>query len=112
MEALRETTVWKDTARQPNHIYLFDGTKAVAYIPFGEGKPFYFKRPMQIDRRGRTFARSDAGLFKAKIKSNLIKVQGSKGSVYSIDPDAKTCTCPGFSFRGACRHITEVLKNA
>ena len=109
MEALRETTVWKDTAGQPNHIYLFDGTKAVAYIPFGEGKPFYFKRPMQIDRRGSTFARSDAGLFKAKIKRNLINVQGSNGSVYSIDPDAKTCTLPGFSCRGPCTTISDVL---
>lgn len=112
MEALQETTVWKGVERQVNHVYLFDGTKAVAYIPFGDGKPFYFKKPLQIDRRGRKFVKADAKLFKVKIKSNLIEVQGSKGSVYSVDPDAQTCTCPGFSFRGACRHITEVMKNA
>lgn len=111
MEALRETTVWKDVTRQVNHIYLFDGSKAVAYIPFGEGKPFYFTKPLNIDKRRRTFVKADSKLFKVKIKSNLIEVKGSKGNVYSVDPDAKTCTCAGFTFRGACKHITEVLKN-
>lgn len=112
MEALQETTVWKGVAKQVNHVYLFDGSKAVAYIPFGTGKPFYFKNPLNIDKRGRKFIKADAKLFKVKIKSNLIEVAGSKGAVYSIDPDAKTCTCPGFTYRGACKHITEVLKNA
>ena len=112
MEALQETTVWKGVAKQVNHVYLFDGSKAVAYIPFGTGKPFYFKNPLNIDKRGRKFIKADAKLFKVKIKSNLIEVKGSKGNSYFIDADAQTCTCPGFSFRGACKHITEVLKNA
>ena len=110
MEALLETTVWKDTKSQPNHIYLFDGSKAVAYIKLGQGEPFYFKTPLNIDKRRRTFIKADIKLFNVKIKSNLIEVKGSKGNSYFIDADAKTCTCPGFTFRGACKHITEVLK--
>jgi SWIM zinc finger len=110
MEALREVTVWDNVDVQTNHIYLFDGQKAVAYIKFGQGEPFYFSKPMTIDKRGRKFVKADAKLFKVKQASNLIEIKGSKGNSYFVDPDEKTCTCPGFTFRGACKHITEVLK--
>lgn len=110
MEALREVTEWKDVKRQPNHTYLMDGDKAVAYIKWNEGAPEYFKNPLRLDKRGRKFVKADAGLFKVKVKSQLIEVKGSKGNSYYVDPDAKTCTCPGFTFRGACKHIAEVLK--
>lgn len=106
MEALRETTKW-DSEFQPNHTYLFDGSKAVAYIKFGEKQPYYFKKPMMIDRRGRSFVKADVKMFSVKIKSTLIEVKGSKGNSYFIDPEAKTCTCPGFTFRGACKHVKE-----
>jgi hypothetical protein len=108
MEALQETTKWKDTPTQSNHIYLFDGQKAVAYIKFGQGEPFYFKTPLTLDKRGRTFAKADNRLFKIKVKSNLIEIKGSKGNSYVVDAEAKTCTCPGFTFRGACKHIKEI----
>jgi len=111
MEALRETTKWKESTVQSNHIYLFDGSKAVAYIKFGTGEPFYFKTPLTLDRRGRTFAKEDTILFKVKVKSSLIEVKGSKGNSYFVDAEAKTCTCPGFTFRGACKHVKE-LENA
>ena len=109
MEALRETTVWEG-AVQPNHIYLFDGSKAVAYIKRGETVPFYFSKGIKgFDKRGRTFEKADAKLFKAQPKSDLIAVEGSKGKTYYVDPEAKTCTCPGFTFRGACKHVVDIL---
>lgn len=108
MEAVREVTVWKGCDTQPNHIYLMDGSKAVAYIPWGEGKPFYFKSPIGIDKRGRKFVPADTKLFKkVKHESTKIRVAGSKGQVYYVDPEAHTCTCPGFTFRGACKHVAE-----
>ena len=113
MEALREVTVWKVDYRQPNHIYLFDGSKVVAYIKWGEGEPIYFSRPGWFDRRGRKFVPADIKLFDKyeEQKSNLIEFTGSTGGTYYVDPDAKTCTCPGFSFRGKCKHVEKVLDN-
>lgn len=107
MQAVREVTVWQGISRQPNHIYLMDGERALAYIKWGQGEPEWFKSGLRLDRRGRKFVPADIGLFGRKTESRMIRVEGSKGAVYWIDPDAGTCTCPGFQFRGACRHIKE-----
>lgn len=110
MEAVREVTVWNDS-NDANHTYLFDGTKMVAYIKVGDTVPFYFKNSITIDKRGRKFTAVKPNPFKQiKEKDTIIKVSGSKGDIYSIDTEEKTCTCPGFSFRGACKHLTELEK--
>ena len=102
MEALRETT----GGEFPPHIYLLDGNNLVSYIKSGETEPFYFKKPIKgFDKRGRKFVTVTPSPFKVKAQSNLIKIKGSKGNEYTIDPEAKTCTCPGFQFRGACKHL-------
>jgi hypothetical protein len=105
MEALKETT----GGQFPPHVYLLDGNSLVAYIQHKTTKPFYFKNPIKgFDKRGRKFVAVTPNPFKAQVKSNLITVTGSKGQTYSVDPDAKTCTCPGFTFRGACKHLENV----
>ena len=102
MEALRETT----GGQFPAHIYLLDGNNLVSYIKSGDTEPFYFKNPIKgFDKRGRKFATVTPNPFKVKTQSNLITVKGSNGKEYTIDPDAKTCTCPGFTFRGSCKHL-------
>lgn len=108
MEAVVETTQWSGTV-QPNHSYLFDGSKMVAYIKKGETVPFYFKAPITIEKRGRKFVALKVNPFKAiKEKSTVVKVSGSKGAVYSIDTEAKTCSCPGYTFRGTCKHLVAI----
>jgi hypothetical protein len=104
MEAIKETTVWKSDY-QPNHTYLLDGSKMVAYMPFHTGQPFYFSKPQSFDRRGRTFDKLKDNPFKKELKEERRKVEGSKGAVYWVDDAEKTCTCPGFTFRGACKHL-------
>ncbi len=104
MEALRETT----GGQFPAHIYLLDGNNLVSYIKSGETEPFYFKNPIKgFDKRGRKFEVVKPNPFKEQRKSNAIAVTGSKGQVYYVDAEARTCTCPGFQFRGACKHLGE-----
>ena len=105
MEAVRETTEWRVDYRQPNHVYLLDGTKVVAYIPWGQGEPFYFSKPQRFDRKGRTFEKLKVNPFKKKVEDTRRRVEGSKGAVYWVDDEARTCTCPGFVFRGSCKHL-------
>ena len=104
MEALKETT----GGQFPAHTYLLDGNNLVSYIKAGETEPFYFKNPIKgFDKRGRKFATVTPNPFKVKVQSNLIKVKGSKGNEYTIDTDAQTCNCPGFTFRGTCKHLDQ-----
>jgi hypothetical protein len=108
MEALRETTDWAT----PNHTYLLDGTTLVAYIKQGTSEPFYFSKGIKhFDKRGRKFVPADKGLFEASASTNLIEVQGSKGAVYYVDPELHSCTCPGFTFRGKCKHTDILVDN-
>lgn len=107
MLAVKEVTKWEGDI-QANHTYLLDGDKMVAYIKFGKGKPFYFKKPIQIDKRGRKFEELKKNPFTVEVKSELIEVIGSKGDKYFVDPEAKTCTCSGFTFRGTCKHIKDL----
>lgn len=102
MEALKETT----GGQFPAHIYLLDGNNLVSYIKKGETEAFYFKKPIKgFDKRGRKFESVTPNPFRVKTQRNLITVKGSKGNEYTIDTDAQTCNCPGFTFRGACKHL-------
>ena len=105
MEAVVETTVWNDS-NKANHTYLLDGSKMIAYIKVGATAPFYFNKPITIDKRGRKFQTLRVNPFKKiKEKSTVIKITGSKGNIYSIDTEANTCSCMGFQFRATCKHL-------
>jgi hypothetical protein len=107
MEAIREVTDWA----VPGHTYLLDGNTLVAYIKQSETAPFYFSKGIKgFDKRGRKFVPADKTLFETPqnaAENALVEVKGSKGNTYYVDIEAATCSCPGFTFRGNCKHIEE-----
>jgi hypothetical protein len=109
MEAVREITVWTGVDyQQPNHDYLLDGDRVVAYRPWGTAEIRVLKGTLKIDRRGRKFERLEDNPFKdigEKKEPLVLEVPGSKGNTYFVNVEEKSCTCPGFQFRGNCKHV-------
>jgi hypothetical protein len=106
MKWMQETTVWEE-AFQPNHIYLMEGDKAIAYIRQPTNETKIFSKPLQLDLRGRKFKELDLPVPKLRAEvPKTRKVQGSKGETYEVNDAEGTCTCPGFRFRGNCRHLS------
>jgi hypothetical protein len=105
MQAIKETT----GGLFPAHTYLLDGTTLVAYIKVGDTKPFYFKNGIKgFSKSGRKFEELKTSPFKVDVTiSSVTKVQGSKGNVYEVDKEAGTCTCPGYTYRGKCKHVEQ-----
>ena len=101
MKWMREITEWAEPT--PNHLYLMEGDKAYAYVRAGTNEHKVFSKPMVLDRRGRKFV--EVSKFDRPVKSNTREVKGSKGETYTVDLDENTCTCPGFKFRGTCKHL-------
>ena len=123
MEAVREVTVWTGVEyRQPNHDYLLDGDRIVAYRPWGTDEVRVLSGKIKIDRRGRKFVevkqnswKFDLTLVAAKEEpekpaGQVWEVAGSKGNKYFVNLSAGhwSCTCPGHGFRGKCRHVDEI----
>jgi len=119
MKWFAETTSWSGT-QQPNHVYLMDDSKSkmYAYIKFGQGEPESFKNPIRIATRGRTFKEQPklSLLFKkfadksADPTARTWIVVGSKGDKYTVTQahGGFSCSCSGFKFRGACKHVESV----
>lgn len=120
-EAYLETTEWADI-KGCNHTYYLEGDKMLAYIRMGTTEPFWFKRPITISRSGRKFKRVDANPFESSLGGilgfltpepptpELVEVAGSKpGVVYYVNTQDGTCTCPGFTYRGTCKHVKELV---
>jgi len=109
MQALKETTVWPDKA-SPNHTYLLDGNNLVAYIRYGTTEAKYFTSPIRgFSKSGRKFVSASLDLFEFPTEvSSVRQVVGSKGDVYIINLDEGTCTCPGYTYRGACKHTKQL----
>jgi len=110
MQAMKETTVWENSA-QTNHIYLLDSDKMLAYIRKGTEEEFWFKNPIRIDKRGRKFEPVEPNPFSTPVEPMpwIKQVAGSKpGVFYTVNTDENTCTCPGYTFRGACKHTKEL----
>jgi hypothetical protein len=115
-QAYKEITQWEDGATAINHTYLLDGDSMIAYMRVGTSVPFYFKAPIRISRSGRKFEVVDPNPFEhvpevvveQTTSDNTVEIEGSKGARYILDRVLCTCTCPGFTYRGTCKHVKEL----
>jgi SWIM zinc finger len=112
-QAYKETTIWEDSTTAINHTYLLEGDQMIAYIRLGTREPYYFKNPIRISRSGRKFELLADDPFEDVsthavdpiTSPNVIEIVGSNGARYQLDPVSCTCTCPGFTYRGTCKHV-------
>ena len=105
MKLVQEITEWSVTT--PNHQYVCNDSlsEIYGYIIAGTTERIMFKTPMKFDRKYRKF----------KTLENIaerqgIEVKGSKGNSYFVTKQGSryVCSCPGFQFRGRCKHAAEV----
>jgi hypothetical protein len=110
MKFYQETTVWD----VPNHVYLLstDKSKAYGYIRRGTEDAVVFKKPYNFDQRGRKFVEvKELGEIDLdEFKSEKWEFTGSKGDTYIVQKmdNMLKCTCPGFTFRGECKHVKQI----
>lgn len=112
MKFYQETTVW--AGNFPNHIYLLttDKSKMFGYVRNGTLETKVFKKAIQFDARGRTFKEvKELGEVDINdFKGERWEFTGSKGDAYIVQrlDGVLSCSCPGFTYRGECKHVKEV----
>ena len=104
IQILQEVTDW-GKYKVNNGIYHINGSGSlVAYQPNADAELQVLKAPSkQFSKSRRKFVK--IGERPEEIADDVIVVQGSKGNTYTIQ-DGK-CTCPGFTYRGDCKHVKE-----
>lgn len=117
MKILLETTEWKDSW-VPNHVYVLNDsqTKMLAYVPAGSRTVKKFSKPMDFDRRGRTFVELEGESPAQEPRPDVWEVPGSNGKTYFVTREPGggldyRCTCPGYLYRGSCKHVAEFQMN-
>ena len=109
MKAFQEITEWS----WPNHVYFLSDSKdkMYGYVKASTGEIQEMTTPYKFKVSGRKFkeVNNTWGFFPREelvlVGRNWI-VKGSKGEEYTVNEHlgTRTCTCPGFKFRGKCRH--------
>jgi len=110
---LQEITDWKDVPIANGIYHLNDAGHLVGYEgPKTEYKKF--KKPMKgFAKTRRKFVQ--VGTYEDQDENDgltRIKFTGSKGNTYvvTVQDDNVQCTCPGFKFRGYCKHHDEIAE--
>jgi hypothetical protein len=111
MKILREITEW-DT---PNHTYFVNDSKdkMYAYIKSTGVNIERFRVPIKFSVSRRKFKEvENVWNFSVddRLEGRTWTVVGSRGDSYTVSENNGEwlCTCAGFKFRGACKHVTEL----
>jgi hypothetical protein len=109
MKVVQETTDWGNV-NSPNHVYFLNDSrdKMFAYLPQGSAQVKQFKQPISFYTRGRKFREvPNSWAFEpGQTEGRSWTVAGSKGAEYTVTESSGhlKCSCPGFQFRGDCKH--------
>jgi len=104
----KEVTVWNETF-DLNHLYLMNDSmnKVYAYVRNRDKHFHKFTNPLEIETKGRKFEILERIM---EDDPSRVEVKGSKGSIYYVtnNEGVYKCTCVGFKYHGACKHIEQV----
>ncbi len=105
IEILQEVTDWGKYKVNNGIYHVNSAGKLVAYQPNKDSELQVLNVPStQFSKARRKFVK--IGERPEKLGKDVIIVKGSKGNTYTIE-DGK-CSCPGYTFRGNCKHVKEV----
>jgi hypothetical protein len=112
MKAFQETTEWATEFDMPNHVYFLNDSKdkMYGYVQSSTGIVQTMSTPYRFKAGGRKFKEvNNTWGFKIAedVPEGFVKIViGSKGERYTITEvnNVRQCSCPGFKFRGKCRH--------
>jgi len=114
MKAFQEITEWSTEFDMPNHVYFLSDSKEkmYGYVKKSTGEIQEMGQPYKFKAGGRKFKevenRWNFRIAKDEPVEGFVKIViGSKGEKYTITEVAGMlrCSCPGYKFRGKCRHI-------
>ena len=115
MKVLQEITQWNLDYPIQGHIYFTNDSKdkIYAYIKASGKDIERFRVPMKFKTSGRKF-REIPNTFGYTVDDRPLgrtwNVAGSRGDSYTVSENNGewACTCAGWKFRGACKHVTEL----
>lgn len=76
-----------------------------------ENEPYITKRSISLSKVVELVVNGRVGTTETKSETRFAHVKGSKGALYEVvivGKHAKSCTCPGFTYRKHCKHLTMV----
>jgi hypothetical protein len=113
MKIIEEITEWDTEYAVPNHVYFVNDSrdKMFAYVAVGSVCVKEFNKPIKFSvsrRKFREVANTWGYTVDEQPAGQTWRVASSKGAEYIVTEldGVKTCNCPGFRFRGACKHTT------
>ena len=107
IDILQEVTDWGKYKVNNGIYHVASSGKLVAYQPNKNAPIQELKVPStQFSKSRRKFVK--IGEREEELPSHIKKITGSKGNIYLLDTEKMTCTCPGFTYRGNCKHVKEI----
>lgn len=116
MVFLEEITTW--SGHTPNHVYILNDQqdRLYAYVQTHTQTLVEFRKPLDFHVQGRKF-RPVANQWNYHApeqppapQARTWTVAGSQGNTYQVQLTGTqyVCECPGWKYRGHCRHVQEV----